>query len=126
MSLPSNPPESLTFEDAMERLEDIVSAMEAERLPLEEMVRSYEEGAGLLKVCRSRIEAARQRVELITARLDEPAPATLTPFDPATAPAEGNPQPDPTSRPAAARSVTTRRSAAKPATSEDDQDIRLL
>ena len=69
----------------MERLEEIVSAMEGERMPLEEMVQSYAEGAGLLKQCRQRIEAARQRVELITADLDGTGKATLSTFDEAAA-----------------------------------------
>lgn len=64
----------------MERLESIVSALEGERMPLEEMVRSYEEGARLLALCRSRIEAARHRVEKITADLEGGGKAVLTPF----------------------------------------------
>lgn len=114
--------QNLSFEDAMERLEEIVSGMEGDRVPLEEMVAAYEEGAMLLKVCRARIEAARQRVELITARLDEPEATTLTPFDPAAADAA----PEDAARPAA-RSTTARRPSAgsKPA-SNDDEDIRLF
>lgn len=122
---PPKLPEPLSFEDAMERLEEIVSGMEGDRLPLEEMVGAYEEGARLLKVCRARIESARQRVELITTRLDEPSATTLTPFDPAAAEAA---TPDESSRPAAARSSSARRSttsSSKPASS-DDEDIRLF
>lgn len=121
---PPTPPESLSFEDAMERLEEIVAGMEGDRLPLEEMVGAYEEGARLLKVCRARIESARQRVELITTRLDEPSATTLTPFDPAAAEAA---TPDESSRPAAAHSSSARRStsSSKPASS-DDEDIRLF
>ncbi len=112
----------MTFEDAMQRLEEIVNAMEAERLPLEEMVQSYEEGAVLLKVCRARMEVARQRVELITTRLDEPAATTLAPFDPALA--ADTPSTDEPSRTSAPRS-STRRNLSKPA-SADDEDIRLF
>lgn len=122
---PPKLPESLSFEDAMERLEEIVSGMEGDRLPLEEMVGAYEEGARLLKVCRARIESARQRVELITTRLDDPSATTLTPFDPAAAEAAASP--DEPSRPAAARTSSARRttSGGKPA-STDDEDIRLF
>jgi exodeoxyribonuclease VII small subunit len=73
-------PAELPFEEAMERLEAIVSALEGERMPLEEMVRSYEEGARLLALCRSRIEAARHRVEKITADLEGGGKAVLSPF----------------------------------------------
>lgn len=73
-------PEDLNFEDAMESLESIVSSLEAERLPLEEMVQGYERGVKLLHVCRSRIDSARQRVEIITADLEGKSKATLTEF----------------------------------------------
>lgn len=73
-------PEDLSFEEAMESLEAIVSSLEGERLPLEEMVQSYERGARLLSQCRARIESARQRVEMITADLDGRGRVTLTDF----------------------------------------------
>lgn len=110
--------DALSFEDAMERLEEIVSAMEGERMPLEEMVQSYEEGARLLKVCRQRIEVARQRVEVITTDLDATGKAALTPFDPMSA------EVDPESKP---RSTSVRRTPAKAApTDESSDDIRLF
>src|SRR5215218_1806291 len=73
-------PQDLSFEDAMESLDAIVASLEGERLPLEDMVASYERGMKLLRVCRSRIETARQRVELITADLEGRGKATLTDF----------------------------------------------
>lgn len=105
----------------MERLESIVSAMEGERMPLEEMVKSYAEGAQLLKVCRQRIETARQRVELITADLDNTGAgkASLSTFDAESAEsAESTPK---------QRTTTARRTPApaKP-TPDDDEDIRLF
>lgn len=73
-------PEDLSFEEAMESLEAIVSSLESERMPLEEMVQSYERGARLLSQCRSRIESARQRVEMITADLDGRGRVSLSDF----------------------------------------------
>lgn len=64
----------------MESLDSIVTSLEGERLPLEEMVTAYERGMKLLRVCRSRIESARQRVEIITADLEGRGPATLEEF----------------------------------------------
>ncbi len=105
----------------MERLEEIVSAMEGERMPLEEMVQSYAEGARLLKQCRQRIEAARQKVELITADLDGTGKAALTDFDAGAAEADAPPPAK------AVRPGNARRSPAKPADDEDgDDDIRLF
>ena len=104
----------------MERLEEIVSAMEGERMPLEDMVQSYAEGARLLKQCRSRIDTARQRVELITADLDGTTRATLSTFDEATAEAAA----ESTAKP---RSGNARRAPAKPAPDDaGDDDIRLF
>lgn len=76
--------DEVSFEQAMERLDEIVSSMEGERMSLEDMVRSYEEGVSLLRVCRNRIDTAKRRVEMITADL-EGNKAALAPFDPAAA-----------------------------------------
>jgi exodeoxyribonuclease VII small subunit len=118
-----NKPDTMTFEDAMGRLEEVVQGMEGDRLPLEEMLTAYEEGSKLLKVCRARIESARQRVELITARMDSEEQATLTPFDPSETESAIT---DAASRPAA-RTTSARRSttSGKP-TTNDDEDIRLF
>lgn len=97
----------------MSRLDEIVASMEEERLPLDEMVRSYEEGARLLKLCRQRIETARQRVERINSLLDGESEPALAPFDPA---AESDEAP---SRPARAAKKS-------PAPADDDDDIRLF
>ncbi|TDU70679.1 exodeoxyribonuclease VII small subunit [Prosthecobacter fusiformis] len=81
MSAPSQSEPS--FEQAMERLEEIVVLMEGDRMPLDEMVTSYEEGMGLLKVCRQRIDVARRRIEVITA--DAEAKPIVAAFDPTSA-----------------------------------------
>ena len=74
----AQPQPDLRFEDAIERLEDIIGRMETERVPLDQLLTDYEEGTALLKLCRSRIDTARQRVETIDkelagARQDFPA-----------------------------------------------------
>lgn len=50
----------------MERLETAVEQMENSKLPLEELIRCYEEGTRLIKVCSERLAAAEQRIEVIT------------------------------------------------------------
>jgi exodeoxyribonuclease VII small subunit len=55
-----------TFEQAMDRLEQIVGQMENAKLPLDDLIRCYEEGTRLVKVCNERLLAAEQRIELIT------------------------------------------------------------
>jgi len=80
-----------TFEQAMNELEEIVGVLESGDLPLEDLVQKYERGAGLLKVCRQRLDVAQQRIEMVTRNAaggvevssasgdDEPAPATEKP-----------------------------------------------
>lgn len=116
-------PEDLSFEEAMESLEAIVSSLESERMPLEEMVQSYERGARLLSQCRSRIESARQRVEMITADLDGRGRVSLSDFaamEETTAPAaSGNS--------ASEDSPKTRVPRKKPAQEESNEgEIRLF
>ncbi len=65
-SASSSPDESLTFEDAISKLEEIVESMESEQLPLEDLVTQYEAGSVLLKHCDEVLSAARKRIELIT------------------------------------------------------------
>ncbi len=55
-----------TFETALGRLEQIVEEMEADRLPLDDLLHRYEEGTRLVKVCQEKIETAERRIEIIT------------------------------------------------------------
>ena len=64
----------LHFEDAIERLEKIIEKMENERVPLEEMLKDYEEGTKLLSVCKEKISIARKKVEQINEDLNKDAP----------------------------------------------------
>ena len=59
--------QEITFEEAIQSLEQIVKDMESERLPLDQLVQRYEEGSRLLRTCEQRIREAEQRIELIAA-----------------------------------------------------------
>lgn len=50
------------FEAALKELETIVEAMESEDLPLETLLRRYEEGVKLARACQARLAEADQRV----------------------------------------------------------------
>ena len=50
----------------MAHLEEVVEAMEAEELPLEDLVSYYEKGSALLKHCEHSLTSAKKRIELIT------------------------------------------------------------
>ena len=58
-------PAELSFEDALQRLEAIVSKLESGQAPLEESIALYEEGARLKAHCENRLKAAQLRVEKI-------------------------------------------------------------
>lgn len=58
--------DSLSFEDALASIEEIVDSMEGEQLPLEDLVTQYEKGSVLLKHCERVLSSARKRIELIT------------------------------------------------------------
>lgn len=52
----------LSFEEAMDRLEIIVSQLEKGELPLEDALALFEEGAGLMKQCSKALDQAEQKV----------------------------------------------------------------
>ena len=61
----ASPPTDLSFEEALQRLETIVSRLESGQAPLEESIALYEEGARLKAHCEERLKAAQLRVEKI-------------------------------------------------------------
>ncbi len=54
--------EEISFEEAAEKLESIVEAMESDELPLEKLLVQYEQGAKLVKICEDKLEAAEKRI----------------------------------------------------------------
>ena len=58
------------FEDALEKLENIVREMEAGDLPLDSALKSFEEGIKLLRFCSARLDEAQRRVEQLLAKED--------------------------------------------------------
>ncbi|MDD5525709.1 MAG: exodeoxyribonuclease VII small subunit [Smithella sp.] len=53
------------FEDALEKLEDIVKKMEAGDIPLDESLKSFEEGIRLIRFCSTKLEETERRVEVL-------------------------------------------------------------
>lgn len=56
----------LTFEQALEKLEEIVSAIESGEIGLEESIGKYAEGTELIKYCRSVLDSAEKKIQLLT------------------------------------------------------------
>ena len=55
----------IQFEEAFKRLEDIVTKLESGDLSLEESMTLFEEGIILNETCKSRLEAAEQKIQLL-------------------------------------------------------------
>lgn len=69
---------TLAFEDALEQLEELVREMESEQIPLEALIRKYEEGARLYRTCEQRLDEARGRIEIL--RKKRSGETVLEPF----------------------------------------------
>lgn len=59
--------EALSYEDSLERLEQIVQRLESGQLPLDESLELFEEGTRLTKVCQRRLTEAELRIERLMA-----------------------------------------------------------
>jgi exodeoxyribonuclease VII small subunit len=59
--------EELSFEAALERLEELVERLEEGKVPLEESLAAFAEGTRLVKLCQERLE----RAELMIKELSE-------------------------------------------------------
>lgn len=55
----------IKFEEALKKLEKIVSDLEAGEMSLDESLAKYEEGIKLSKICSRQLEAAKSKVELL-------------------------------------------------------------
>lgn len=53
----------MSFEDALQRLESVVEAMESDSLPLETLIQRYEDGVKLVQVCQERLAAAEVKIQ---------------------------------------------------------------
>lgn len=51
------------FEDALEKLENIVREMEIGEMPLDSALKSFEEGIRLIRFCSAKLEDTQRRVE---------------------------------------------------------------
>ena len=68
----------LRFEDCLSRLEQIVSALEAGNLSLEDSLKIFEEGIAMSRHCARYLEDAQRRIEILAK--DEAGGMTTRPF----------------------------------------------
>lgn len=62
------PIETMSFEEAMAALEQVVGALERGEVPLEQSIALYERGATLKAHCADKLKDAEEKVELIRAQ----------------------------------------------------------
>ena len=72
---------NLSFEQAIQRLENVVAEMEGAELPLEDVLKRYEEGTRLVRFCAAKLDEAEKKIELLQKKAD--GSAKLEPFEPA-------------------------------------------
>jgi len=58
------------FEEAMQRLEEIVQSLDSGDLPLEESLKIFEEGMKLVGFCNSKLDEAEKKVSLLVKESD--------------------------------------------------------
>ena len=61
------------FEAALTQLESLVTRLESGDLPLDEALRTFEQGVRLTRECQSALTAAQQKVQLLLQRGDDVA-----------------------------------------------------
>ena len=68
---------TLSFEEGLARLDQIIATLEKDNVPLDELMKLYEEGVGHLRVCNEQLDSAEQKVKMLhispdgtTARLE--------------------------------------------------------
>ena len=59
-----------SFEEAIQRLEQIVADMENGELPLEDVLQKYEEGSRLAQLCAQKLDEAEKKIELLAKKAD--------------------------------------------------------
>ncbi|MBI2447030.1 MAG: exodeoxyribonuclease VII small subunit [Candidatus Omnitrophica bacterium] len=60
----------MKFEDALKKLEKIVSELEGGELSLDESLKRYEEGVKLSRILSKELEAAKKKVEVLVKKDD--------------------------------------------------------
>ncbi|MBR2900892.1 MAG: exodeoxyribonuclease VII small subunit [Clostridia bacterium] len=54
-----------SFEQALARLEQIVKMLEGGNVPLEDLIKLFDEGSALVKLCTERLDKAEEKVRLL-------------------------------------------------------------
>lgn len=69
-----SPLESLSFDEILDRLEEVVQQLETDQLSLDESIETFERGVRLAARCQQLLENAELRISRITNQLGETEP----------------------------------------------------
>jgi exodeoxyribonuclease VII small subunit len=61
---------SMSFEIALMRLEEIVKSLESGNAPLDMSLAMFEEGVSLVKYCNEKLDSAEQRIKILVMKQD--------------------------------------------------------
>lgn len=64
--MPESDSKEPSFEEALSALDSLVKQLETGEAPLADLVKSYEKGQSLLRICRARLQDAESRVRVIS------------------------------------------------------------
>jgi exodeoxyribonuclease VII small subunit len=77
----------LTFESAMEQLENIVRELESGEMPLETALKKFEEGIKLSQFCSEKLNESEQKISLLMERAN--GTVESVPFNPEVSTPDG-------------------------------------
>ena len=58
-------PDKASFEDNIKKLDEIVKVLERGDLPLDDMIKLFEEGVKISKICKLTLDEAEQKVNVL-------------------------------------------------------------
>ncbi len=61
---------NISFEEAMQKLEDSVLKLESSNLTLNESISEFEKAIGFIKLCEEELSMAKQKVKILTESAD--------------------------------------------------------
>ncbi len=63
--------EKISFENACVRLEEIIGTLEDTKTPLDDALKLFEEGVGLIKEASAALENAEQKITVLTSKKEQ-------------------------------------------------------
>ena len=62
---PERPEPAVSYEAALQELEQLVAQLESGQLPLDQLLTRYQRGAELLAYCRARLDAVENQIKVL-------------------------------------------------------------